>query len=55
MFGKRDVKGDKKDIFIFDGWFDLKRSTEDVMNVGADMVGMVKIILKDSTMIQLRS
>ena len=39
---KRNAKGDKNDCFLFESWFASKRSAEDVINVGADMIGMVK-------------
>ena len=38
--GKRDVKGNIKDCFIFDSWFASNKPTESAMDVGADMIGM---------------
>ena len=40
--GQRDMKGDTKDCFIFDSWFYLNELTEAAMDVGADMIGIVK-------------
>ena len=41
-FGQRDAKGATKDCFLFGSFFSSKRSAEAVMDVGADMIGMVK-------------
>ena len=40
--GQRYVKGDMKDFFLFDSWFDSKMLSEAAMDVGTDMIGMVK-------------
>ena len=40
--GKWDEKGARKDCFLFDSWFSLEMLSESVMDVGADMIGMVK-------------
>ena len=40
--GQRDAKGATKDCFLFGSFFPSKRSAEAVMDVGADMIGMVK-------------
>ena len=39
---QRDVKGATRDCFIFDSWFAPKRLAEAVVDVGADMIGMIK-------------
>ena len=41
--GQRDLKRYTKDYFLFDSQFGSKRSTEVVMDVVFDMIGMVKI------------
>ena len=41
--GEEAQKGSTKDSFTFDGWFESKRSAEDVMDIGADTIGMAKI------------
>ena len=40
--GQRDVKEATKDCFIFDSWFSSKNSLESAIDVGIDMVYMVK-------------
>ena len=40
--GQRDEKGTTNDIFLFVSWFSSKRLVEAAMDIGADMVGMVK-------------
>ena len=40
--GQRDIKGANKDCFLFDNWFSSKKLKEAVMNVGADIICMVK-------------
>ena len=38
--GHRDIKGSKRDCFIFYSWFSLKGLEEAVMYVGSDISGM---------------
>ena len=40
--GQRDIKGDSNDCFIFDIWLSSKKLAESAMDVGADMIVMVK-------------
>ena len=40
--GRRYIKGATKYCLLFDNWFFSKRFKEDVLFVGADMVGMVE-------------
>ena len=40
--GQRDIKGATKECFLFDSWFSSKSFSEAAMDVGGDMVGMVK-------------
>ena len=40
--GQRDIEGDTKDCFIFDSWFSSKNFSEDAIDVGADIIGMIK-------------
>ena len=40
--GHRDVKGDTKECFMFHSWFSSNRQDEADMDVGEDMIGMVK-------------
>ena len=40
--GHRYIKGATKDCFIFDSWLSSKKSAEDDMGVGSDMIGMFK-------------
>ena len=40
--GRRDVKGATNDCLIFDSWCYSKRPEEAAMDVGADIIGMVK-------------
>ena len=35
-------KGETKDCFIFDSWFDSKKSAEAAMEVGSKLIGTVK-------------
>ena len=44
--GHRDIKGATKDCFILDSGFSSNNLEEDVMDVGADLIGMVKIDTK---------
>ena len=40
--GQRDIEGDTNDCFIFDSWFSSKDFSEDAIDVGADIIGMIK-------------
>ena len=40
--GQKYRKGATKDCFIFDSWFSSKKASEDAMEVGAELIGMVK-------------
>ena len=39
---QKSIKGRMNDCFLFDGWFASKKATEAEMEVGADLIGMVK-------------
>ena len=40
--GQRYIKGATKDCFIFDSWLSSKKSEESEMEVGSNLIGMVK-------------
>ena len=40
--GQKQIKGSLKDFFLFDSWFSSKNSEEYSMEVGANLIGMVK-------------
>ena len=40
--GQRDIKGATRDCFIFFSWFSSKKLAEAVIDVGADMIDIVK-------------
>ena len=40
--GQKSIKGETKDCFLFDSWFDSKKAAESTMEVGAKLIGMVK-------------
>ena len=40
--GQKPIEGGKKDCFLFDSWFASKKAAEAVMEIGADLIGMVK-------------
>ena len=40
--GQKSKKGGPKDFFLFDSWFDLKKSADAAMELGAELIGMVK-------------
>ena len=40
--GQKSIKGGTKDCFLFDIWFASKKAKEAVMEVGAELIGMVK-------------
>ena len=44
--GQRYTKVTNKDCFIFDSWFSSNKLAESLMDVGADMIVMVKINTK---------
>ena len=39
---QKSIKGGTKDCFLFDSWFASKKAAEAAMEVGAELVGMVK-------------
>ena len=39
---QKSINGGTEDCFIFDSWFAFKRVAEDAMEVGAELIGMVK-------------
>ena len=39
---QRDIKGDTKDFYIFDSWFNSKSPAEATMDVCSDVIGMTK-------------
>ena len=40
--GQKSIKGGTKDCFLFDSSFVSKKASEDAMEVGAELIGMVK-------------
>ena len=40
--GHKSKKGEPKDCFLFDSWFDSKKAAEATMELGAELIGMVK-------------
>ena len=40
--GQRSIKGGTKDCFLFDSWFASKKAAEAAMELGAELIGMVK-------------
>ena len=40
--GQREMKWSTKDFFLFESWLYSKKYAEAAMDVGTDMVGMVK-------------
>ena len=40
--GQKSIKGGTKDCFLIDSWFASKKAAESAMEVGADLIGMVK-------------
>ena len=40
--GQKSIKGGTNNCLIFDSWFASKKATEDAMEVGAELIGMVK-------------
>ena len=40
--GQNSIRGGKKDYFLFDGWFTSKRAEKSAVEIGADLIGMVK-------------
>ena len=40
--GQKYRKGETKDCFIFDSWFSSKKAVEAAMEVGADLIGMMR-------------
>ena len=39
---KKSKKGGTKDFFLFDGWFSANKVAEATMELGAELIGMVK-------------
>ena len=40
--GQNSKKGGPKDCFLFDSWFASKKAEEAAMELGAELIGMVK-------------
>ena len=40
--GQKSKKGGPKDFFLFDSWFASKKAAEAAMELGAELIGMVK-------------
>ena len=40
--GQKSKKGGPKDCFLFDSWFALKKAAEAAMELGVELIGMVK-------------
>ena len=40
--GQKSIKGGTKDCFLFDSWFASKKAAEAAMEVGAELICMVK-------------
>ena len=40
--GQKYIEGVTKDFFLFDCWFSQKKAAEAAMEVGAELIGMVK-------------
>ena len=40
--GQKSIKGGTKDCFLFDSWFASKKAAEAAMEMGAELIGMVK-------------
>ena len=40
--GQNSKKGGPKDCFLFDSWFASKKAAEAAMELGAELIGMVK-------------
>ena len=40
--GQKSIKGGTKDFFLFDRWFASKKVPETAMEVGAELIGMMK-------------
>ena len=40
--GQKYIRGGTKDCFLFDSWFASKKLAEAAMEVGAELIGMVK-------------
>ena len=39
---QNSIKGGTKYCFLFDSWFDFKKAAEAAMELGVDLIGMVK-------------
>ena len=44
--GQKSKKGGPEDCFLFDSWFASKKAAEAAMELGADLIGMVKMNTK---------
>ena len=40
--GQKSIEGGTKDCLIFDSWFASKKAAEAAMEIGAELIGMVK-------------
>ena len=45
--GQKSKKWGPKDCFLFDSWFASKKATEAAMELGAELIGMVKTNKKE--------
>ena len=39
---QKSIKRGTKNCFLFDSWFDSKKAAESAMEIGAELIGMVK-------------
>ena len=53
--GQKSKKGGPEDCLLFDSWFASKKASEAAMELGAELIGVVKTIPKDSARRQFRS
>ena len=44
--GQKSKKGGLKDCFLFDSWFSSKKAADAAMELGAELIGMVKMNTK---------
>ena len=40
--GQNSIKGGTKDCLLFDSWFDYKKAAESAIEIGSDLIGIVK-------------
>ena len=44
--GQKSIEGGTKYCFLFDSWFDPKKAAEAAMEIGAELIGMLKKDIK---------